>query len=123
MSISERLKKFREHKKITMKQMAEMFDITVSGYGMYETGKRRLPVEDTHILFSMGCNLNWLIVGEGLMEWDEKIIPPNENELIKSLVKSNECSIKTAENCSEAVLSSTKTVENLSNLLNASSRK
>jgi transcriptional regulator with XRE-family HTH domain len=119
MPISERLRMFRKSKKITATEMAKFFGKTSAGYGFYETGKRNIPIEETFLLHSMGCNLNWLITGKGNMYWDAKTDPPSENELIRTLITSNEKqanslenSTKTAENCSVAVLNLSEFIKN-----------
>ena len=99
--IHRRLKEFRKHKNMKATEMAEVLGKSASGYGAYEQGKNNFPMVEAIFLFNMGCNLNWLIAGEGPMEWDEKIVPPSENEVIKSQAKSLELLAKSIENLSK----------------------
>jgi len=112
-TVFERLKEFRQQKKITAKDMAEFLSKDYSGYLLCEHGKRNLQLDDILFLFNMGCNLNWLIAGEGPMEWDEKIVPPSENEVIKSQARSLESQGKSLESLAKSIenLSKNKTIK------------
>jgi transcriptional regulator with XRE-family HTH domain len=114
--ICERLREFRKCKKITAAKMAEALGKTPSGYGLCELGKRNLPLSEISIIFHMGCNLNWLIAGEGTMEWDEKITPPSESAVVNSLTKSLEAATDTAKTAA-------RTAEKLADIITIISAK
>lgn len=40
-----KLKKIRESKNLTQQNMADLLNITVSAYNMYENGNRRIPAK------------------------------------------------------------------------------
>jgi len=108
--IFERLREFRKYKKITAVKMAEILGKSPSGYGAWETGRRNLPLTEIVTLFRMGCNLNWLIAGEGQMTLDEKTNPPSESVLVNSLAKSLESSTGTAQTATNTAQKLTDTI-------------
>ena len=66
-SIGERLRLFREAKRMSQAQMAEAIDGATAGYKKNEQGLA-LPNSKVLIgLYDLGLNVNWLLSGEGPM--------------------------------------------------------
>ena len=66
-TIGERLRLFRESKKLTQAQMADALDATTIGLQGNERG-RALPNSKVLIgLYNLGLNVNWLLSGDGPM--------------------------------------------------------
>ena len=117
-TVFDRLHRLRNSKKLAKKDMAEVLGCTPTSYSRYENGERELGIKSLIPIYHMGCNLNWLITGRGDMELCENDLPlPLEKEIIKSLTVSNEKQAVSLANCSEAMVLSAKTAENLSELL------
>ena len=58
----ERLKQMRKEKGYTQTQIAERLNITKQQYSLYETGKRRMPIEDYIILaWIWNTSLDYLV--------------------------------------------------------------
>jgi hypothetical protein len=83
--------------------MANGLYCSVEAYNKAERGVRTLRIGDFEFLYSMGCNLNWLFTGEESMNVGES---EPDNDLIKSLTKSN-------ENSTEANLVNARSVDKL----------
>ena len=64
----ERLKIFREHRRLSTKNIAEVLFISAKEYEKYESGEKEFPLKDLPYLYFVGCNLNWLSTGEGEIE-------------------------------------------------------
>ena len=64
----ERLKIFREHRRLSTKNIAEVLFISTKEYEKYESGEKEFPLKDLPYLYYVGCNLNWLSTGEGEIE-------------------------------------------------------
>jgi transcriptional regulator with XRE-family HTH domain len=71
-SIGSRLKTFRLSKKVTQKDMASALGCSEITYNRYEREATLPRTEDLSFLYNMGCNLNWLITGEGTMDDEQK---------------------------------------------------
>lgn len=102
-SICVRLKTFRLSKKATQKDMASALGCSIITYNRYEREMNVPKTEDLALLYYMGCNINWLITGEGQMEWNERTISYSENDMFRSLTKSLEMSTDTAKIQAEAI--------------------
>jgi transcriptional regulator with XRE-family HTH domain len=60
------LKQLREMLGKTQKEMAEILNVSLRGYQMYEEGKSNLPPAKMVLLAQkFGVNLHWLLTGEG----------------------------------------------------------
>jgi transcriptional regulator with XRE-family HTH domain len=66
--IATRLKTFRLSKKATQKMMAATFGCAISTYNKYEQGLTVIGTKDILCTYYMGCNINWLLTGEGSMD-------------------------------------------------------
>ena len=91
MTISERLKYFREFvKNETTLNFSLIMGISQNNYYAYENGNRGIPDDVYAKLSDIGCNLNWLIAGIG--NESENILENNINNQIKIQNKDcNEC--------------------------------
>ena len=78
MSISERLVLFRESLNFdNSAKMAVELKIDSQNYYLYEKGRRGIP-DDVYIkLRKVGCDLNWLITGDGTMSGEAKNVIQN----------------------------------------------
>ncbi len=66
-SIGDRLRIFREHKKLTQSQFAASMDMSTTGLQSNESN-RSLPNSKLFIaLYEQGLDVNWLLSGEGEM--------------------------------------------------------
>ncbi len=83
-SIANRLKTFRLSKKATQKDMASALGCSEITYNRYERETTLPRTEDLSFLYNMGCNLNWLITGEGTMEDEQK----SDSALLETINKS-----------------------------------
>ena len=82
-SIGSRLKTFRLSKKATQKDMASALGCSEITYNRYEREATLPRTEDLSFLYNMGCNLNWLITGEGTMDYEQK----SDSALLETISK------------------------------------
>lgn len=72
MRISDRLKTFREHKKLSQKQLAESIGTALTRISEYERDKVKPSSEILSKLAEIhNLNINWLLTGKGDMFLDE----------------------------------------------------
>jgi transcriptional regulator with XRE-family HTH domain len=113
-TICDRLRSFRAYKKITQKNMAKLIDCDPSSYSKYENGEREMGINSLISIYLLGCDLHWLIIGEGDMLRKNNSEMPENNPLIMSLLKQ-------AESNSDIALISSKNnnvlIENNSHLI------
>ncbi len=73
-TIGDRLRIFREYKKLTQAQFAALMDMSTTGLQSNESN-RSLPNSKLFIaLYEQGLNVNWLLSGEGKMLVDRQTI-------------------------------------------------
>lgn len=61
----ERLKKIRKKMYATREEWANELNLTVGGYGEFETGRANFSINLLKMLALKGVNLYWLLTGEG----------------------------------------------------------
>lgn len=96
-SIADRLRIFRESKRLTQAQMAEAVGGSTPGYKSNEQGTA-LPNSKLLIgLIGLGLNVDWLLTGDGPMLRDDvrKAVAPKIN--VEALAKAFEVMMQTAE--------------------------
>ena len=93
--IADRLKTFRMSKKMTQKDMAKSLCYQVYAYNRIEKGARNLRAIDFKHIYNMGCNLNWLFTGEGVMNEE---LYKSESDLIETIHKTTDVLLNVSEN-------------------------
>lgn len=75
MNLADRIRKIRESRGATQKEMAALLGISFRAWQGYELGKN-IPGDNViKKLVEMGFNANWLLTGEGAMNIEPRTLP------------------------------------------------
>lgn len=84
MTLSERLKTWRNYLKLTQEELADKSGVSKSAIQGYELGKRKPGSEALLSFIQLGLNAQWLLTGKGNMLTEEKT---KRDEKIRQLTK------------------------------------
>lgn len=96
LAVGERLKAFREMKKLSQVQLAEALGGTARGLQDNESGKSLPNSKILTGLYGLGINVNWLLSGEGPMTRNEAVKPATPAINVEALAKAFEVMTATA---------------------------
>lgn len=96
LALGERVKAFREAKKLSQVQLAEALGGTARGLQDNESGRSLPNSKILTGLYRLGANVNWLLSGEGVMMRSEAVKPAQPAINTEALVKAFEVMTATA---------------------------
>ncbi len=96
LAIGERVKAFREMKKLSQVQLAEALGGTARGLQDNESGKSLPNSKVMTGLYQLGANVNWLLSGEGPMMRADAEKPAQPKINVEALAKALEVMTQTA---------------------------